>query len=100
MISTRNARLRTGLGIYDVSDPTKQREITLWDCGGVYRLTFGRQPILQTGCSKSEAGSSPRRSPPGGEVGEAEKRPRGEGVLPYDHDIARTGLRDRISRSV
>ena len=52
------------------------------------------------GCSKSEAGSSPRCLPPGGKVGETQKSPRGEGVLRYDHDIARTGLRDRISRSV
>ena len=44
---TRGPEARTGLGIYDVSDPTKPREITLWECGGVHRFTFdGRYAYL------------------------------------------------------
>ena len=37
-----NSDLRGGLGIYDVSDPAKPREITFWRCGGagVHRFTF------------------------------------------------------------
>lgn len=38
-----------GLGIYDVSDPRRPREITLWRCGGngVHRFTFdGRYAYL------------------------------------------------------
>jgi len=39
---TPAAEARTGLGIYDVSDPAKPREITLWRSGGsgVHRFTF------------------------------------------------------------
>jgi hypothetical protein len=38
---------RTGLGIYDVSDPARPREITVWPCGGVHRFTFdGRYAYL------------------------------------------------------
>jgi hypothetical protein len=37
---TPGADARTGLGIYDVSDPAKPREITVWQCGGVHRFTF------------------------------------------------------------
>ena len=44
---TRGPEARTGLGIYDVSDPAKPREITLWECGGVHRFTFdGRYAYL------------------------------------------------------
>jgi hypothetical protein len=31
---------RGGLGIYDVSDPARPREITTWPCRGVHRFTF------------------------------------------------------------
>jgi hypothetical protein len=37
---TPGADARTGLGIYDVSDPGKPREITVYQCGGVHRFTF------------------------------------------------------------
>ena len=44
---TPTADDRTGLGIYDVSDPAHPREITVWRCGGVHRFTFdGRYAYL------------------------------------------------------
>jgi len=37
----RSNKVRGGLGIYDVSDPTRPKEITKWECGGkgVHRFT-------------------------------------------------------------
>ncbi len=40
--TARASGIRGGLGIYDVSDPTRPREITRWTCSGngVHRFTF------------------------------------------------------------
>ena len=38
---------RGGLGIWDVSQPARPREITFWECKGVHRFTFdGRYAYL------------------------------------------------------
>src|SRR5947207_1075148 len=41
------AGARAGLGVYDVSQPERPREIAFWECKGVHRFTFdGRYAYL------------------------------------------------------